>query len=117
MQVSLVDLTVPGWKPSPANIEKLKQELSALKPDKNTLLLCDLVSNVSICFEQINGTLALPVKSVGGYRMHGTYGNCQFDRSVTQHSLQTRSTVSVCSLSQNLSPTPTLVPTLCLLYQ
>jgi len=69
MQVNLVDLTIPGWKPTPANIEKLQQDIALLKP--NTILLCDLVSNVCFCFEQINGTLALPVKSGGRYHMHG----------------------------------------------
>ena len=35
------------------------------------MLVCDLISNVSFSFEQLNGTLALPVKSRGGYHMFG----------------------------------------------
>jgi len=69
--VDLVDLTVPGWTPTASNISKLRQDISNLNPDQDSLFICDLMSNVCFGFEQLTGSLALPVKSGGTYHMYG----------------------------------------------
>ena len=69
--VNVTDLTVPGWTPTPTNITKLTKDITDLKPGKNTLVIGDLISNVSFSFEQLTGNCALPVKSMGKYHMFG----------------------------------------------
>jgi len=69
--VAVTDLTVPGWTPTASNISKLQQDLVALDPAPNCILISDMLSNVTFCFEQLNGSLALPVKSGGTYHLYG----------------------------------------------
>jgi len=69
--VSVVDLTVPGWTPTTSNISKLLTEVKTLDPNGNSMFICDLMSNVTFCFEQVNGSLALPIKMGGTYHMFG----------------------------------------------
>jgi len=69
--IDLVDLTVPGWTPTTSNISKLQHEIAELDPGQDCLFICDLLSNVCYGFEQLNGSIALPVKSGGTYHMYG----------------------------------------------
>jgi hypothetical protein len=69
--VNLVDLTVPGWTPTTSNLSKLQKEVSDLDPGQDSIFISDMISNVSYGFEQLNGSLALPVKSGGTYHMYG----------------------------------------------
>jgi len=71
MGVPVIDLCVPGWVPTPANIDKLTAELTEIGKTYEVVLVGDMISNVSFCFEQLNGTLALPVKSGGKFHMYG----------------------------------------------
>jgi len=67
----VTDLTVPGWTPTTSNISKLVDELQKLEPGPDCILISDMISNVSFGFEQLNGSLALPIKSGGTYHMYG----------------------------------------------
>jgi len=69
--VAVTDLTIPGWKPTASNISKLQQDLTALDPAPNSILISDMLSNTVFCFEQLNGSLALPIKSGGTYHLYG----------------------------------------------
>jgi len=69
--VSVTDLTVPGWTPTTSNISKLSSDIELLNLSPTSILISDLLSNVSFCYEQLNGSLALPVKSGGIFHMYG----------------------------------------------
>jgi hypothetical protein len=69
--VNLVDLTVPGWTPTTSNLSRLQKQVSDLDPGQDSIFISDMISNVSFGFEQLNGSVALPVKSGGTYHMYG----------------------------------------------
>ncbi len=69
--LDIVDLTVPGWTPTAHNVNLLVDEITKLNPSPQSIFIGDLISNVSFCFEQLTGTLALPIKSGGRFHMYG----------------------------------------------
>jgi hypothetical protein len=71
MGYDIVDLSVPGWTPTPDNIDRLTSEIVGIAPGKNSIIIGDLLSNTTFCFEQLNGSLALPMKFDGRYHMLG----------------------------------------------
>ena len=72
----VMDLTVPGWTPTPRNIDALRTTITQHNPDKNAIFICDLLANTAFGFEQVNGTIALPVKLGGRYHMQGRVTIC-----------------------------------------
>ena len=71
MGQEVIDLTKPGWTPTSENITRLTTDIAAANPGKNSIFIGDLLSNTSFCFEQVNGSHALPVKLDGKYHMLG----------------------------------------------
>ncbi len=69
--LDIIDLTVPGWTPTPANITELAGKLTEIKPTPQCIFVSDLLSNVCFGFEQLTGTVALPIKSGGKFHMYG----------------------------------------------
>ncbi len=65
----VVDHTIPGWMPTPANISALSDSLSKL--DKDSIVITDLLGNYAYRYSQMDGTLALPFKSDGKYHFEG----------------------------------------------
>jgi hypothetical protein len=72
----VIDLTVPGWTPTARNIETLRTSITQHNPEKNAIFICDMLANTSFGFEQVNGTIALPVKLAGRYHMQGKVTVC-----------------------------------------
>jgi hypothetical protein len=70
----VVDNTVPGWVPNPANIAKLSEQIKSAKPDD--IVVADLLTNTAYRYEQVDGTLALPYKSDGKYHFDGEIRIC-----------------------------------------
>jgi len=75
----VTDLTVPGWSPSPANIEKTASDISTLTVTDSTVVIMDIMANHAFRFEQEDGSLALPVKMGGRFHMLGTVRVCNKD--------------------------------------
>ncbi len=65
----VVDYTIPGWMPTPANISALSDSLT--KIDKDSIVITDLLGNYAYRYSQMDGTLALPFKSDGKYHFEG----------------------------------------------
>jgi hypothetical protein len=63
----VTDLTKKGWTPTPPNISSLQDELNAL--DDGSIVVADLLGNVTYRFEQLDGTLAMPYKVDGKYHL------------------------------------------------
>ena len=72
----VINLTVPGWMPATSNLSKLTEEIERIDPGPDCILISDLISNVSFGFEQLNGSLALPIKSGGTYHLFGKVTTC-----------------------------------------
>jgi hypothetical protein len=70
----VVDNTIPGWVPNPANIAKLSEKIESAKPDD--IVVADLLTNTAYRYEQVDGTLALPYKSDGKYHFDGEIRIC-----------------------------------------
>jgi hypothetical protein len=69
--MEIIDLTVPGWTPTTPNITELTSKLTAIDPNKQCIFVSDLLSNVCFGFEQLTGTVALPIKTGGKFHMYG----------------------------------------------
>jgi hypothetical protein len=65
----IVDRTVPGWVPNPANLTQISNTLGSAAPGSMAIL--DLLGNVSYRYMQCDGTLALPYKMGGKYHFEG----------------------------------------------
>jgi len=77
--LNIVDLTIPGWTPTQRNIDALRDSIDAHNPGKGSIVIFDLIANVAFGFEQINGTVALPIKHGGRYHMQGRVTTCSKD--------------------------------------
>jgi hypothetical protein len=64
------NLSVPGWTPLEENVRKM-MDIVKDKAKGNVALVFDLLGNSSVCFEQFDGTTALPFKSNGGFHLGG----------------------------------------------
>ncbi len=71
MGLDVIDLTKPGWTPTADNVSQLTADITAISPSRQSIIIGDLLSNTSFCFEQINGSCALPIKLDGRYHMLG----------------------------------------------
>ena len=73
--ITVIDLSIPGWLPTEANIARAITEVKNLDLG-NCIAICDLVSNVAYRFEQLDGQLLLAEKSEGRYHMKGKVTTC-----------------------------------------
>jgi len=71
----ITDLTKPGWVPNPANISCLVSDLDSI-PLENTVIIADLLGNVTYRYEQLDGTLAMPYKTNGKFHLSGEVKVC-----------------------------------------
>jgi lysophospholipase L1-like esterase len=76
---SYVDITVPGWMPTPENIATLSERVRALSADRNSAFVFDLLGNTSVRFEQFDGSTSLPFKSQGKFHLGGDVVVCSTD--------------------------------------
>jgi hypothetical protein len=72
----VVDLTIPGWVASEANITCLLQKTAQYWSHFDNLFVFDLYGNSTFCFEQFDGTQALPFKEGGKYHLAGNVVVC-----------------------------------------
>jgi hypothetical protein len=62
----VIDLTKPGWMITEANVEALRNEISALSNMEDAAIIFDLFGNSSYRFQHVDGTLVLPIRVGGG---------------------------------------------------
>jgi hypothetical protein len=67
----VVDLSTPGWIPSPANVAKLLDSVAGTEVGSDTVVVLDLLSNAVYRYAQFDGTLSVPFKSNGKFHMGG----------------------------------------------
>jgi hypothetical protein len=70
-ELEFIDLSSPGWVPTPGNIQDLKEKILAHKARKTSAFVFDLFGNSSVRFEQFDGSTALPFKSHGKHHLGG----------------------------------------------
>ncbi len=69
--IKFIDLSSPGWVPTPGNVTDLKEKVLSHKSQKVSAFVFDLFGNSSVRFEQFDGSTALPFKSHGKYHLGG----------------------------------------------
>jgi hypothetical protein len=69
--LEFIDLSSPGWVPTPRNVTILKESVLKQKSQNVTAFVFDLFGNTSVRFEQFDGSTALPFKSHGKYHLGG----------------------------------------------
>jgi lysophospholipase L1-like esterase len=69
-QLDFVGVTVPGWTPSPENIQNMVSAVEEKGAD-SVAFVFDLFGNSSVRFEQFDGTSSLPFKSNGKFHLAG----------------------------------------------
>jgi hypothetical protein len=74
--VTVIDLSVPGWTPTDGNVAKVIDEISTLGNLDKCIAIIDVLSNVTYRYEQYDGSLALPCKVDGTYHMNGKVQVC-----------------------------------------
>jgi hypothetical protein len=62
----VIDLTKPGWMITEANVESLRNEISAISNMEDAAIIFDLFGNSSYRFQHVDGTLVLPICVGGG---------------------------------------------------
>jgi hypothetical protein len=77
--LTVTDLSIPGWTPSPSNVELVEKALATATVTGNTVLVADILANHAFRFEQEDGSMALPVKLGGQYHMLGKVRACTLD--------------------------------------
>ncbi len=68
----VIDLTVPGWLPTPPNLTALRDKLMPFISEKNNILILDLLSNCTVRFEQFDGTLCMAQKMGNHFHLPGS---------------------------------------------
>jgi hypothetical protein len=68
--MTFLGVTVAGWTPCPENVKKMVSAVEE-KSKNSDAFVFDLLGNVSVRFEQFDGTTALPYKSNGKYHLAG----------------------------------------------
>jgi hypothetical protein len=68
--LAFVPVVKPGWVVTVVNVVELAGIVKGLAPTAS-MFLFDLFGNSSVCFEQFEGTTALPFRSNGKYRLGG----------------------------------------------
>jgi hypothetical protein len=67
----VIDLTEPGWVPSPENVTCIVNKVSKMDNINDELFVVDLYSNSSFRYERYDGTMSLPCKTSGKFHMGG----------------------------------------------
>jgi hypothetical protein len=70
----VIDHTVSGWVPTPANIAKISDLIINAHP--SDVVIADLLGNVTHRYAQADGTLAMPFKHEGKYHFEGEIQVC-----------------------------------------
>jgi hypothetical protein len=70
LNVSVIDLTCPGWIATQNSIDALISRLSTLDCPENIVVIMDLHSNTTFRYRQFDGTPALPAKDGSSGRYH-----------------------------------------------
>jgi len=68
---TVIDKSIPGWQPSEQNLRNLEDEILALGNLQGITVICDLLSNITYRYTQMDGQLLLPVKIDGKYHILG----------------------------------------------
>jgi hypothetical protein len=71
-----IDICIPGWTPTPENIELIEKKISEVGIDSGCVAIIDVLSNIVYRYEQYDGTLSLPYKTEGKYHMGGKVSTC-----------------------------------------
>jgi hypothetical protein len=66
-----IDLTCPGFIPSPDALVALKEKIDTLTVPKNSVAVLDLAGNITHRYKQFDGMGCLPVKIGTGYHLPG----------------------------------------------
>jgi hypothetical protein len=74
--ITVLDLTVPGWTPTAENIQKTCDGLRTIPNLSEYVIIFDVLGNVTYRQEQLDGTLALPLKVGGVYHLSGKVRVC-----------------------------------------
>jgi len=72
--LSVVDKTVPGWRATPENLQKIEQDLAELSKSKSTIIVLELFGNAAYRFSQFDGSTSLPIKIGSSYHLPGEVG-------------------------------------------
>ena len=72
----VIDLTKPGWMPTPSNIEEVLTELNKLGDLRDCVAVLDLLSNAVYRYEHFDGQLLLAEKKKGRHHMLGRVTVC-----------------------------------------
>jgi len=68
---TVIDKTTPGWQPSDSSIKTLEDDIQSLGNLQGVTVICDLMSNITYRYTQLDGQLLLPVKLNGCYHILG----------------------------------------------
>jgi hypothetical protein len=79
----VIDLTIPGWVVSAANVENLMKTIKDTNIPSNAKVVLDLFGNSACRWAQEDGTEALPVRTGSGYHLPGPVSACS-DRVFTK---------------------------------
>ncbi len=79
----VIDLTIPGWVVSAANVENLLKVIKDTNIPSNAKVVLDLFGNSACRWAQEDGTEALPVRTGSGYHLPGPVSACS-DRVFTK---------------------------------
>jgi hypothetical protein len=74
--ITVYDLTSPGWTPTPTNIQNLCDALRSIPWLADSVVIFDVLGNITFRQEQLDGTLAFPHKSGGAYHIEGKVNVC-----------------------------------------
>jgi hypothetical protein len=66
-----VDISTPGWTPTPGNVAKLKTEVERLVKEGVSSFVFNLHTNTALRYTQFDGSTSLPYKSQGRYHLEG----------------------------------------------
>jgi hypothetical protein len=72
----VIDLTIPGWVVSAANVESLLDTIKGIDIPPNARIIFDLFGNSFCRWSQEDGTEALAVKTGSGYHLPGRVSVC-----------------------------------------
>ncbi len=73
---SYVDNTTPGWTPTPEKISESLERVRAHATEGACAFVFDLFGNISVRYEQFDGSTSLPFKSHGKFHFGGNVAVC-----------------------------------------
>jgi hypothetical protein len=83
---TFIDNTIPGWMPTPDNVAVLLEKVRSHSNQKVCAFIFDLFGNISVRYEQFDGSTSLPFKSQGKFHFGGDVVVCSpelFQKTVT----------------------------------